>query len=280
MEDDRLEPEMDLDALEEPPYLRRQKPVEVRRSRGRTLGRFKLPAAALGVLLVLAFAVYEVVQYGLHSERFLLRRERVEVAGTRFVSRAQVLEKFSSDIGRSVFSVPLEERRAMVEQVTWVESAQVARLWPNRIRVAVRERAPVAFLRTTAGLVMVDATGRLLDRPAQANFSFPMVIGISENDSGEDRRRRMELFMAVMRDMDREGTRYSLDLSEVDVADPEDARVVVVDTAILLHLGPGNFLERYKTYLAHIQEWRRKFSKIGSVDLRYDRQVVVNPEGR
>ncbi len=48
--------------------------------------------------------------------------------------------------------------------------------------------------------------------------------------------------------------------------------------AVLIHLGNSYFLRRYKTYLAHLQEWRQQFQKLDSVDLRYERQIIVNPD--
>ena len=48
--------------------------------------------------------------------------------------------------------------------------------------------------------------------------------------------------------------------------------------AVLVHLGPANFLEHFKVYVAHVQEWRTQFQKLESVDLRYDHQVIVNPD--
>ncbi len=45
-----------------------------------------------------------------------------------------------------------------------------------------------------------------------------------------------------------------------------------------MHLGSSNYLERYKIYVAHVQEWRQQFDKLESVDLRYDRQIIVNPD--
>ena len=285
MDDERLGTAIDLEAAEESPYLRRQNRVEVRRSRlGRgALKRLRRAALAFLALAALALAGYRAVQYGLHDERFLLRPERLEVVGARYVAPAQVGEKFAADVGRSVSAIPLAERQVLLEQMSWVESAEVARLWPNRIRVVLRERAPVAFARTAAGLMLVDRAGVLLDRPPQAVFSFPVITGLSENDTPEDRRRRMGLYNSLIEDLDREGMHYSLDISEVDLSDPEDARVIIAGSgdsgqALLAHLGNAGFLERYKTYRAHIQEWRRNFPKIGSVDLRYNRQIVVNPQ--
>jgi cell division protein FtsQ len=31
-------------------------------------------------------------------------------------------------------------------------------------------------------------------------------------------------------------------------------------------------------YVAHVQEWRTQFQKLQSVDLRYEHQVIVNPD--
>jgi cell division protein FtsQ len=47
---------------------------------------------------------------------------------------------------------------------------------------------------------------------------------------------------------------------------------------VLVHLGSSNYLERYKVYVSHVREWRQQFDKLESVDLRYDRQIIVNPD--
>ena len=49
----------------------------------------------------------------------------------------------------------MEQRRAQLEAMPWVEHATVMRLLPNRLRVEVVERVPVAFVRQggTIGLV-------------------------------------------------------------------------------------------------------------------------------
>jgi hypothetical protein len=31
-------------------------------------------------------------------------------------------------------------------------------------------------------------------------------------------------------------------------------------------------------YVGHVREWRQQFDKVESVDLRYDRQIIVNPD--
>ena len=90
----------------------------------------------------------------------------------------------------------------------------------------------------------------------------------------------MKIYSRLVRELDAEGAQYSKDLSEVDLSDPEDVKVTTSDRAgsVLIHLGNEQFLERYKVYMAHVQEWRQQFHKLESVDLRYERQIIVNPD--
>ncbi len=74
-----------------------------------------------------------------------------------------------------------------------------------------------------------------------------------------------------MQELDSSGAHYSGDLSDVDLSDPDDVKATVTDPhgAVLVHLGSSNFLERFKVYVTHVQEWRTQFQKLESVDLRY-----------
>ena len=44
---------------------------------------------------------------------------------------------------------------------------------------------------------------------------------------------------------------------------------------ILVHFGEEKFLERYHQYQGHLAEWRAQYPKLASVDMRYERQVVL-----
>ena len=90
----------------------------------------------------------------------------------------------------------------------------------------------------------------------------------------------MKIYNDVVRQLDSGGAHYSQDLSEIDLTDPDDVKVLANHRAgeVLVHLGSSNYLERYKVYVTHVQEWQQQFDKLESVDLRYDRQIIVNPD--
>ena len=103
----------------------------------------------------------------------LASADQIEIEGNRFVPRDAIVEKFSADMGRSVVRVPLGERRKALETLPWVEQAGVQRVMPNRIRVEITERTPVAFLRTASDLSLVDSHGVIFERPVEGEFRFP-----------------------------------------------------------------------------------------------------------
>ncbi|HXE91258.1 MAG TPA: FtsQ-type POTRA domain-containing protein [Terriglobales bacterium] len=285
--EDEFPRELDLDAEEESPFLRAEKRIPVRRAPlpRRTADRLKQMLMVLTLVGLVSSAVTLVYGYGARSARFRMdSADHIEIAGIEKVAPAQVLAVFRSDIGRQVFSVPLEERKKELQEISWVESATVMRLLPDRIKVEVRERTPVAFTRTGSRIALVDGAGVIMEMPPgrAAGYSFPVILGMNENEPLSTRAARMKIYDELVRDLDSEGGNYSRDLSEVDLSDPEDVKVLVADPAgaVLIHLGSAHYLKRYKVYIAHAAEWRQQFQKLESVDLRYDRQIIVNPDSR
>ena len=281
---------IDLETDDDVAFLRGQRRVPVRRGAlpKKTANRLKQGLIAAAVLAVFSGGAAMLYGYGTASAGFRIASSaHIQISGLQSVARSQVMEIFGSDIGRNIFYVPLDERKKHLEEIPWVESASVMRLLPNRLKVEIRERTPVAFVRIGAKASLIDSHGVVLEMPAKAakKYSFPVVIGTEEAEPLSTRAARMKIYMNLMQQLDSAGTRYSNDISEVDLSDPEDAKITVADSqgAVLVHLGtsePGemSFLERYKIYLAHAQEWRAQFNKLESVDLRYDRQVIVNPD--
>jgi cell division protein FtsQ len=252
------------------------------RPRG-TLGRVALGFGLLSVVGGLAAGGYALKSWFGHDGRFRIAGTgNIEAAGLTEVSRAEMLPVFGEDIGRNIFFVPLDARRKQLEEIPWVERATVMRLLPDQIRVSIVERKPVAFVRQGQQIGLVDANGVLLTMPAammaQRHYSFPVVTGIAAHDSQEQRKTRMKVYARLLAELDANGQRFSEQLSEIDLSDAEDARVLMPEQGadILAHFGEDHFLERYERYKAHIAEWRQQYPKLATVDLRYDQQVVLD----
>ncbi len=275
---------------EEPKYLRRQKPLEIRRRKlGRRTWRF-YGRVLLGIAAVAAggWAAYQAWEFSATSPRVILAHsDQVVLTGNHFVSRQAVLEKFVADRGRSVVGVPLDERRRALEEIPWVERASVERVLPNHIRVELTERTPIALVRLGTDLALADAYGVILERPAGEMFHFPVVNGISESQPREEREQRMRSFAQFMKEIDLVRPGSGERVSEADLSDAGDLRVVLTGLSggagssgqtVVVHFGDGDFGNKYRILVEKFAQWQADAGRVESVDLRFARQVVVNPE--
>jgi cell division protein FtsQ len=294
-----IEPEVypqEVLADEEPKYLRRQKPLEIKRRKfGKKAWKTYLRVALWTTAGIAgAGCAYICGQFLLSSrEMALIHPDQVHLAGNHYVEPAAVLEIFAADRGGSVLRVPLEERRRQLEAIPWVAQAIVRRALPNTLQVEITERTPIAFLREGSGLSLVDIHGVILEKPLRDDFHFPVVTGIRIDMPLDDRETRMHLFAGFMQGVESARAGAADQVSEVDVSEEHDLRATLVglqsgfgDTApdaasaapLLVHFGDSDFQAKYQTLLEKIGEVRAKTGPLESVDLRFDGELVANPD--
>jgi len=278
----------ELLADEEPRYLRRQKPLEIRRRKfgGRTWQFYRrvfvwTVICAAGVTMVIVAG-----RFLLYSPQvLLLKSDQIELLGNHIVSREAVLQPFAHDHNRSVLRISLDDRRTELEQMPWVESASVMRILPNRIRVELTERTPIAFLRNGTDLALIDAHGVILDRPDGEDLHFPIVTGLPEGMPREEREKRMETYQEFLRDAGLVRSGSADRVSEVDLSNAKDLRVVMTglangndSQAVTIHFGSGDFSGKYRMLVENFAQWQANAGHVQSIDLQYSRQVVVNAD--
>jgi cell division protein FtsQ len=220
----------------------------------------------------------------LHDERFVIPDSAaIKVEGNRHVTKAQLLSIFGEDVDRNILRVPLEVRQAELQRLPWVEHATVMRLLPDHLRILIAERTPVAFVRQGGRIGLVDKNGVMMDFSAGTgdHYSFPVVTGINVDEPLSTRAARMKIFERFVEDLDSGGTKISDRLSDVDLSSPEDVKAMIPDDKgeLLVHFGDTDFLERYNKYKTHLGEWRAQYPRLASVDMRYERQAVLEMQG-
>jgi len=239
--------------------------------------RWVFGAAVLALLGVSASMAAQRVRHFVTTDpQFTLSRDHrnaLMFEGLRYASRAKVLRVFAPDFGRSIFLTPLAARRRELLAIDWVEDASVSRIWPDRLVARIHERQPVAFVSFLSGVLLIDRSGALLDPPAQAQFAFPVLSGVRETDSAQQRRERVRTFLRVQEDMGY----LAKDISELDASDPDDVRIVaqVGNRAIELLLGDTNFVRRYQNFLSHYPEIQKRSPGVKVFDLRLEDRITA-----
>ena len=66
-------------------------------------------------------------------------------------------------------------------------------------------------------------------------------------------------------------------LSEVDVSNPEDVKALIASGGmdLLVHFGDEDFLTRYKAFEEQLPDWKVRYPKLASADMRYGDQIVL-----
>jgi cell division protein FtsQ len=284
-ERDAYRPELVED---EPRYLRRQKPVEIRRKKFGAKNLSSYRRIFLWIFIGAAVITVSVLagRFALYSPQMqLIKTDQIDLAGNHIVGRESLVNIFYGDRGKSVLTIPLDKRRSQIEQIGWVESASVQRILPNRLRVEISERTPIAFVRNGNEIALIDSHGVILDRPGDMDMRFPIISGITDALPRDERERRMQTYQELVRDLNIVNGDSSNQLSEVDLSNPKNVRIVMAGIpgvnatqAVNIKFGSGDFTSKYRMLVENFAQWQANAGCVHSVDLQFTRQIVLNPD--
>ncbi len=234
------------------------------------------------VVAGLALGAREVDGFLLRDPRFGM--QTLEFRGMVYASHTRLRSVFDADFGRSVFDIPLAERRRHLLAVDWVYFASISRIWPNRLIVTLRERTPVAFAKLPMGglikenssryrLALIDSEGVLLSIPPRVHFHLPVLSGVTERQSEADRKVKVDAMQYLLDDMGPQAK----DVSEVNVVSPADLRIIttVEGRAVELWVGHQRYRSRYQAFLSHYPEIRAHSDAANIFDLRMDDRILA-----
>lgn len=244
--------------------------------------------AGIGLMVAVLVAWRFAEEFLIKDDRFRLveaddfagQSPNLVVEGVHYASASQIRHLFAEDYGRSLYLVPIEKRRQQLLAIDWVEDATVSKIWPNTVKVAIHERTPVAFVRLPANhrdgmsrFALIDRDGYILRPRVAAKFTLPVITGVRETESLENRRARVRRVLGMLKEIGP----LAGQISEIDVADPNDLIVEEhVDNAVLkLMLGDENYSERLQNFLANYSEIREKRPDARTLDLRVDGVITA-----
>ena len=240
--------------------------------------RLWMRCAGWGALCAgIAWGGVEVRSFLDSDHRFAL--SRIDVNGTVYAKPERIREVFAGDLGKSIFTLPLAERRLRLLAVDWVQTLTVTRVWPDHLVVTVTERKPVAFARMPlAGssrhrLALIDSEGVLLALPSRVRFRLPVMSGVTEEQTEPQRRARVEAMEHLLADLGPQAK----EISEVNAASVQDMKVIadVQGQAYELWLGDQHFRSRYRNFTSHLSDIRKHSEEAGVFDLRMDDRILA-----
>ena len=252
--------------------------VKPGRKRGRLLA-FAKPA--LKILALVSLGVYALYRGGsVVAHAGILRIDDIVIRGNGRLSNGEVLSVLGGLRGENIVLSDLESWRRRLMTSPWVRDAAFRRSLPSTVEVTVTERQPIAIGRISGELYLVDDRATVIDLygPQYGDLDLPIVDGLAALGTGGamlDQERAdlaARLIEAVQADPEVAAT-----LSQIDVADRHNAKVILNDDPAVVFVGRDRFLQRIRSYLQLAPTLRRQVPEIEYVDLRFDERIYVRP---
>ena len=268
-------------------YLRRKAGVKLRKSRGPLRLRALVPVVGkFAFVVALAGFLFAVFDYAYTSERFKLRS--IGCIGCKQVDGAALESALRPMLPDNVLMIDLAKVRKRVEAEAWVKRAEVRRVLPGDLAIYVEERVPSVILELGGDLNLADEDGILLDRysPKHGKLDVPVFRGLmGENVEAyrmyqEENTARVQLGRRMIDELEAASPAFTRSISEVDVSDRSNVRILLVDDTAEISLGDRDFLKRYRMLLSNVakyHELKAEYAEISSIDLRFDGQIIYRP---
>src|SRR5437867_8943397 len=218
-------------------YLRRKSTQKLRKSlphsrRLVALLSFLGRLALLVLLLALGYSIYE---YAYRSDAFVLRR--ITFMGSLHADRPSLENVIRKSSPRNLLQIDLEQLRGLIEEDCWTKRAEIRRVLPSELIVTIEERVPSVILELKGELMLADDEGILLDEYAAkyGKLDVPVFKGfLGENPVGYRRQQaenseRVKLGRMMLSELEQGSPAFSKSVSEVDLSDKSDVRVLLLD---------------------------------------------------
>lgn len=241
------------------------------------------PVAVYGLVVAsLGFGCYRVSIVA--AQAHVLQVERILVRGNERLSKGEVMAVLSGLRGESLVWTDLDVWRRRLLASPWVRDAALRRSLPSTVEVVISERQPVGIGRINSDMYLVDDRGIIIDQygPQYTELDLPIVDGLSAspNDSPTmTDEARADLAARVIAAIKAKPAVLRR-LSQIDVSDVHNAKVILNGDPAVLHIGEDQFLTRLESYLQLAQALRERVEAIDYVDLRFEDRIYVRPAGK
>lgn len=255
--------------------------------RARKAFRFTVGALLITIgLLAAAITFWKVEEFLIYDTRFLLpgppepgeKSAFFRMEGIENAAEEQLVNVFARDFGRSIYLLPLKERRLNLLAVDWVKDATVSKVWPNRVTVHITERKPVAFVQNAVAdgslrYGLIDEDGVLLMPQRAFKSDLAVLTGMPASENEPARRERVRRFMKMQQELGP----LMANISEVDISDIDNLQATQMfdSRALVLMLGNQQYRQRLENFLNNADEIRRGSPGASRFDLRLKGRVIA-----
>lgn len=220
-------------------------------------------AVALLVLGLVVFGGTATMMRSLLGSQFFDVKQ-IELEGNNRLSREELLALVEGKANGGLWQVPLEEIREILKRNPWIRDVEVARQFPDKVRVKISEREPFALARRSDNTVVwIDRDGTMLGDQTKFNLEVvpPIISGLMEGTAPkvmETNRQHLSLYQDLLNALDEQEPRLSAQVDEVIFDGVDGLKLRVQSGRVEVLVGTQDFRNRTEEALRILQAVERK----------------------
>ena len=243
----------------------------------RFLGRVFVPAFFMVVVFISGI-------YALRSNAFNLRD--IRVSGCMHQDAESLENIIREEFPANVLRIDLGAAKQRLEKEVWVKRVELHRVLPSSLVLRVEERVPAVLLELGGTQMIADNEGVLLGayRREFGKIDYPIFRGFDGVDMETyethyaENTARIRRGIAMLTEIAAEMPMNVLDISEVDVSETSNLKIMMDNDPVEIWMGNGNYLKRFSGFIGDpskkYQELKEQGIQVAQVDLSNDGQIV------
>ena len=258
-----------------------QKPRLSMRNRIVAVFRFlgKVSAPALLLIFILISGIF-----ALSSEAFNLRD--IRVSGCLHQNAKSLEDIIREEFPANVLRINLDMARQRLENETWVKRVEVHRVLPSSLVLRIEEREPVVLMELGGSQMMADGEGVLLGAYTRefGKIDSPIFRGLEGGDPktykehSRENSGRIRSGIAMLTEIAAEMPREVLNISEIDLSELNNIKIILDNDPVEICLGSENYLKRFSGFVGDpgkkYHELKNQGIQVAQIDLSNDGQIV------
>lgn len=208
----------------------------------------------------------------------LLQVTRIQVRGYQRLDPQAVIQQAKIPAGANILSLDLNAVSRRLANHPWIAAALISREIPDRIRIEIEERLPVALVRGQQFYLMDPQGICFAIAVPSEHVGLPIITGLDPDTIGPGRSLPRE-FTVLIEDLYRV-CQLKMDwrlISEIRWANHTGLSIFTVQGGIQVNLGSGNYgpkLARLEKVLRYLEE-KGVQAQLRGIDLSHGNRVFV-----
>ena len=246
--------------------LRRRQFVAPRRRRSLVAALWRPMLTAVVLVAMPVAAGY----WLLTSPRFVL--SEVELKGADRVPGEWVFEELGPLRGRHILSLSLPEIEQRLAEHPWIGGADMRKRLPDRLIVEIFERRPTALLRRDGELLYVDRDGEVIEAyDPKGEVDLVLLSGLTDSVT------EIGLALATAHRLGELAPELAAGLSEIEILGAGEFRLHTAELAFPVLVTADRLALELSSFRRYLPEIARRYERLEAVDLRFHRQIVIQP---